>query len=59
MWTNYSEKNLNDICSWDFYPHMCDLVLYNDDDIRKIDNQIKDNCLIFIIVIQRILLLVN
>ena len=48
MWTNYSEKNLNGICSWDFYPHVCDLVLYNDDDIKKIDNQIQDDCLIFI-----------
>ena len=48
MWSDYDQDDLNHVCSWDFYPHICDLVLYVPDDIEKLQPDIKDNCLIFI-----------
>ena len=48
MWTDYSQSDLDHVCSWDFYPLICDLILYVDGDIEKLQPNIKDNCLIFI-----------
>ena len=50
MWSDYDQDDLNHVCSWDFYPHICDLVLYVPDDIEKLQKNRKLTITVAIVI---------